>query len=53
VLIYNASGQLGHRLIEYFRNDHEIEANPNIILGIIAPSERYSNELGLTITIDV
>lgn len=53
VLIYNASGQLGHRLVEYFRNDHEIEVNPNVIIGTVAPQEKYANDLGLTIAIDV
>ncbi len=53
VLIYNASGQLGHRLVEYFRNDHEIEVNPNVILGTLAPQEHFTNDLGLTIAIDV
>lgn len=53
VLIYNASGQLGHRLVEYFRNDHEIEVNPNVIIGTVVPHEKYANDLGLTIAIDV
>ena len=38
VLIFNANGQVGHRLVEYFRNDHLIEVNPNIITGTIVPN---------------
>jgi hypothetical protein len=53
VLIYNANAQVGHRLVEYFRNDHEIEVNPNLIIGTIAPNEKYANDLGLTLAIDV
>ena len=53
MLIFNANGQIGHRLVEYFRNDHLIEVNPNIITGTIVPNEQYSNELGLDQQIEV
>lgn len=53
ILIYHANGLLGHRLVEYFRNDHVIELNPNVIMGTIDPTQMYANELGLSLEIDV
>lgn len=53
ILIYHANGLLGHRLVEYFRNDHIIELNPNLIIGTIDPTQKYANDLGLTLEIDV
>ena len=47
ILIYEANGQIGHRLVETFRNDHIIEVNPNIILGTIDGSQSWGNELGI------
>jgi hypothetical protein len=53
ILVFEANSLIGHRLIEYFRNDHLIEVNPNVILGTIDSTLKYSNELGLDIVIEV
>jgi hypothetical protein len=53
VLVYEANGLIGHRLVEQFRNDHLIEVNPNLIFGTITPHQKYANELGIDIVIDV
>ena len=37
ILIYEANKQVGHRLLERFRNDHIIEVNPNYMQGTIDP----------------
>jgi hypothetical protein len=39
--------------VEYFRNDHIIELNPNIIMGTIKIDEKYANPLGIDVEIDV
>lgn len=43
ILVYEANGLIGHRLIEQFRNDHIIEVNPNLILGTLRGDQKYSN----------
>ena len=51
ILIYEANGLVGHRLLEYFRNDHLIETNPNIMMGTLSPHVKHSNPLDLDFTI--
>ena len=53
ILIYEANGLIGHRLVEYFRNDHVIEVNPNIIAGTVKADLPTQNDLELDLTIDV
>jgi hypothetical protein len=53
ILIYEANGLIGHRLLEYFRNDHLIETNPNVRMGTLSPRTRHSNALDLDLVIQV
>lgn len=53
ILIYEANGLIGHRLLEYFRNDHLIETNPNVMMGTLSPRTRHSNALDLDLVIQV
>lgn len=39
--------------MELFRNDDEIEVNPNIIISTVDPNSKYHGELGVNKAIEV
>ena len=53
IFINNCNGYIGSQLVEAFRNDHEIEVNPNLIIGTIDPNVVYQGETEVSSTIDV
>ena len=53
ILINECNGYIGSQLAETFRNDDEIEMNPNIIIGTTDQKMKYQGELGVNHVIDV
>lgn len=53
IFINECNGYIGSQLVELFRNDDEIEVNPNCIIATADPNTKYQGELGVDRVIDV